>query len=163
MKKWNVRALILCFTLISVSLLTMGCAETEESTVKVFSETKQTYALPSFIPAPERTKTEIDLPDSYNYIEENLMPVLRNQGDTNTCWAFASLSALETSKDEDMNGSFSADHLIYQNPFGKNFEEGGAYVVTMSYLLSWKGPILEETDPLDGESQDGLQPDLMSI
>ena len=159
MKKWNVRALILYFTLIGVSLLTMGCAETEESTVKVFSETKQTYALPSFIPAPERTKTEIDLPDSYNYIEENLMPVLRNQGDTNTCWAFASLSALEASKGVHSQNVYSADHLIHQNPFGRTFEAGGSYVVTVAYLLSWQGPVIEERDPYDGQSLELLTPD----
>ena len=151
------RKIYLMLLLAFLCIFCMGCG-TKDDAEETVSTLTEAPVLPSFIPEPDRTVEEVDLPESYNYIEEGRMPLLRNQGDTNTCWAFASLSALETSKDEDMNGSFSADHLIYQNPFGKNFEEGGAYVVTMSYLLSWRGPILEETDPFDGESPEGLEP-----
>ena len=134
-----------------------GCSAKEE--VKADSQAiTEIPPLPSFIPKPERTVEEIDLPEKYSYMEEGRMPVLRNQGNTNTCWAFASLSALESSKDENVDGSFSADHLIYQNPFGRTFDEGGAYVVTMSYLLSWTGPVPEEEDPFDGQSPEGIQP-----
>lgn len=139
-----------------ISLFFTGCEQAEEVT-EVVSELTEIPSLPPFIIEPERTITEVDLPSAYN-IEESHMPVLRNQGDTNTCWAFASLSALESSKDEDAAGIYSADHLIYQNPFGRTFEDGGAYVVTLSYLLSWKGPVLEESDPFDGTAAEGLEP-----
>ena len=149
------RKIYVLLLLVLLCTLCVGCREKEEGKETVSALT-ETPVLPSFIPEPDRTIEEVDLPERYSYIEDGRMPLLRNQGDTNTCWAFASLSALETSKDEDMNGNFSADHLIHQNPYGRTFDEGGAYVVTMSYLLSWAGPVPEEEDPFDGESPEGL-------
>lgn len=131
-----------------------GCGATEALVQDTISELTE---FPKFIQEPERTITEIELPRTY-IIEETDMPVLRNQEDTNGCWAFASLSALESSKDIDSVGPYSADHLIYQNPFDLRFENGGSYLVTVSYLLSWKGPVLEETDSFDGQSTEGLEP-----
>ena len=159
MKKYNLRTLLLSLLLICVSVTPIGCAAVEESQVKTVSGVTETYTLPSFIPEPDKTLPEVDLPDAYNYIEENLMPALRDQGNTNTCWALASLSALEASKDVHSQTCYSADHLIYQNPFGRTFEDGGSYVVTMAYLLSWMGPVIEERDPFDGESTELLTPD----
>lgn len=149
---------IVLFVMICMAILLSGCSEQEEPVKEVVSELTEIPSLIPMIEEPERTVTEVDLPAAYSYIEENRMPTPRNQGETNTCWAFASLSALESSKDEDADGTYSADHLIYHNPFGRPFEDGGAYLVTMSYLLSWKGPVLEETDPFDGESAEGLEP-----
>ena len=149
------RKVHLLFLLAFLCILCVGCGE-KENVKETVSALIEEPVLPSFIPEPDRTIEEVDLPERYSYMEDGRMPLLRNQGDTNTCWAFASLSALETSKDEDMNGSFSADHLIHQNPYGRTFDEGGAYVVTMSYLLSWAGPVQEEEDPFDGESPEGL-------
>lgn len=154
MKKIRIQLLLL---LVCLCPLLSGCTTKREVT-EVVSKSAEIPKLPPFIPEPDRTIKNIDLPERYNYIEEGHMPKLKNQGDTNTCWAFASLSALESSKDEDVNGSFSADHLIYQNPYGRTFEEGGAYVVTMSYLLSWTGPVLEEADPFDGKATEALLP-----
>ncbi len=153
----NIRKIVLSLFLAAVSMFHIGCAQKEEVRETVSTLTEIPVLLP-FITEPERITTEVELPSAYNYIEENRMPVLRNQGDTNTCWAFASLSALESSKDEDVTGSFSADHLIYQNPFQDDFENGGSYIVTTAYLLSWMGPVPEESDPFDGEIVEGLEP-----
>ena len=144
------KKLLLLVLLCTVLLLT-GCVKEQKEIKKTISEITEIPELIPLIPKPERTEEKINLPRSYNYIEENRMPVLRNQEGTNTCWAFAALSALESSKDEDVTGAYSADHLIYQNPFGGQFENGGSYVVTMAYLLSWKGPVPETADPFDGE------------
>lgn len=142
----------------ALGLLMSGCAEEREEVQETVTELTEIPSLPAFVLEPERTITEIELPEAYNYIEENRMPLLKNQGDTNTCWAFASLSALESSMDEDAKESYSADHLIYHNPFKNSFEDGGSYVVTMAYLLSWNGPVRETEDPFDGESPEGLEP-----
>ena len=142
----------------ALGLLMSGCAEEREEVLETVTELTEIPSLPAFVLEPERTTTEIELPEAYNYIEENRMPLLKNQGDTNTCWAFASLSALESSMDEDAKESYSADHLIYHNPFNNSFEDGGSYVVTMAYLLSWNGPVRETEDPFDGESPEGLEP-----
>lgn len=152
------KKIFLCTAFCLVLLLMAGCGAKEEHTLEISSELTEVPSLPSFVDEPERNITEIELPQSYNYIEENRMPVLRNQEGTNTCWAFAALSALESSKDEDAAGVYSVDHLTFHNPFGKEFEEGGSYIVTMAYLLSWTGPVLEENDPFDGQSMDGQEP-----
>lgn len=144
--------------LFAMSCLLSACSPQEEETKEAVAELTEISKLQAFLPNQEKNVEKVELPTAYNYIEENRMPVLRNQKGTNTCWAFASLSALESSKDEDAAGIYSADHLTFHNPFGKQFEEGGSYVVTMAYLLSWKGPVLEEKDPFDGESPDGLEP-----
>ena len=149
------KKLFLLMAILAVMCLTAGCAE-EETKAVVYTELEEAPMLPAF--QQENTlEEEICLPSSYSYIEENRMPTLRNQGDTNSCWAFAAMSALESSTDEDSKGPYSVDHLIHQNPFGKQFEEGGSYIVTMAYLLAWEGPVLEEEDPFDGEVEENLQ------
>jgi len=156
MKKLEI--LFLCITLCFLSSFTAGCVAKEEQTEEVSSEISEIPALPSFRKDTEQEIPKTGLPRAYNYMEENRMPALRNQEGTNTCWAFAALSALESSKDEDAAGTYSVDHLTFYNPFGKRFEEGGSYIITMAYLLSWTGPVLEETDPFDGQSADGQKP-----
>lgn len=152
------KKLFLLMCLCAIALSMVGCVKKEEKVTKVVSEISQIPSLPAFIPEPDKTVTQVDLPRSYNYIDENRMPMLRNQEGTNTCWAFAALSALESSRDEDASGVYSVDHLTCHNPFGRKFEDGGSYIVTMAYLLAWEGPVLEEADPFDGESLEGLEP-----
>lgn len=146
------------FLLMCICTIVLSMAGCEKEVTNVVSESSEIPILPSVIPEQEKTVTQVELPRSYNYIEENRMPMLRNQEGTNTCWAFAALSALESSIDEDASGVYSVDHLTCHNPFGQKFENGGSYVVTMAYLLAWEGPVLEETDPFDGESPEGLEP-----
>lgn len=105
-------------------------------------------------------ESAIELPTTYSYLEDQEMPKLRNQEGENTCWIFASLSALESSKNENVSGPYSAEHLLLNNPYQKDFEEGGSYVVTMSYLLSWMGPVLEGKETFDGDLGNELTPDV---
>lgn len=147
------------FVMIGLMLcLVTGCQEFDKEVSETIAGlTEEIPSTPSFIPESEKNITQIDLPAAYCFKEEEL-PMVRDQDGTNTCWAFASLSALESSKDEDVQGAYSVDHLRYQNPFENSFEEGGSYMVTMSYLLSWKGPVLEEGDSFDGESKEEIGP-----
>lgn len=160
MSKRKKSIICLAVVLSMLGIFLTGCMQVEEKATEAVAKVTEIPVLPSFIPEPDRTVTEVDLPDAYNYLEDNSVPALRNQGNTNTCWAFASLSALEASKDIEDKRIFSADHLIYQNPFGKTFEAGGSYVVTMAYLLSWKGPVYEERDPFDGVLEENVESDL---
>ena len=93
-RQWLLLLVCLC--------LSLGGCTTKEEVIETDFELTEIPELPPFIPEPDRTIENVDLPKCYNYIEEGCMPTLKNQGDTNTCWAFASLSALESSKDEDM-------------------------------------------------------------
>ena len=67
---------------------------------------------------------------------------------------------MESAKDEDVQGGYAVDHLIYQNPFDNSFDDGGSYMVSMAYLLSWSGPVAEEADPFDGTSEESLMPEV---
>lgn len=154
----DLKKIFLCITCCFLLLSMTGCAIIEKQTEEVSSEMSEVPTLPAFRKNTQHEIPKTELPRAYNYVEENQMPVLRNQEGTNTCWAFAALSALESSQDEDAAGPYSVDHLTFHNPFGKRFEEGGSYIVTMAYLLSWTGPVLEETDPFDGQSPEGQKP-----
>lgn len=144
--------------ILTAACLLIGCDKNAEKAAEV-SVNPVNFAINSENLSEEKQEVmKIELPASYNYMKEKQMPVLRDQGNTNTCWAFAALSALESSKDEHGSGPYSIDHLLFHNPFGKKFENGGSYAVSLSYLLSWKGPVLEESDPFDGKSSDDLEP-----
>ena len=106
---------------------------------------------------PEREEAE--LPSFYDYREEGRSVPVRDQGQFGTCWAFASLTALETSLMPEKLWDFSRDHLNFHNDYQMETEEGGSYIMSVSYLTSWQGPVLEEDDPYgDNESPDGLEP-----
>lgn len=99
------------------------------------------------------------LPESYDYRKAGRAPAVKNQGSLGTCWAFASVMALESRVRPEWNVSFSEDHMSLRNSFHFSQNAGGEYTMSMAYLLAWQGPVLEEEDPYgDGYSPDGLSP-----
>lgn len=105
-----------------------------------------------------RPSWERPLPSFYDGRAAGRAPSIKNQGTLGTCWAFASLMALETRLLPEETYDFSEDHISLNNGFCIPQEEGGEYTMSMAYLLSWKGPVLEEEDPYgDGASPDGLK------
>ncbi len=139
------KKLFLLICVCMIGWMTTGCEARNEKVTQTVSNETEIFEETSKIHVQEKTLEKVKLPRSYSYLKEGRMPVLRDQGDSNTCWAYASLSALESSSDGENAGPYSVDHLLQKNPFKKNFENGGSYVVAMSYLLSWEGPVLEET------------------
>lgn len=100
-----------------------------------------------------------ELPASYDYRKRGRAPTVKNQGSLGTCWAFASLMALESSLLPEESLDFSEDHMSIRNSFHMAQNDGGEYTMSMAYLLSWQGPVLEEDDPYgDGWSPEGLSP-----
>lgn len=86
-------------------------------------------------------------------------PTVRSQGAYGTCWALTAASALETALLPEEQLVFSAEHLVYQNAFTADIDDGGDYLMTMAYLSGWQGPVLESDDPYgDGYSPSDLQP-----
>ena len=101
----------------------------------------------------------IKLPSAYDYRKTGRAPQIGNQGSLGTCWAFASLTALESSLLPGKSMTFAVDHMSMHNSFLLGQDEGGEYTMSMAYLLAWQGPVLESQDPYgDGVSPDGLAP-----
>ena len=74
---------------------------------------------------------------------------IKNQGSQGTCWAFASLSAIESLLLPEQETAFSVDHMSMNHGYSMELEEGGNYTMALSYLAGWKGPVYEEDDPYD--------------
>lgn len=99
------------------------------------------------------------LPERYSLADSGRSTIVKNQGASSTCWAVASLSAMETSLRPREQLIFSAEHMALKNSFTRKIDDGGEYTMSMAYLLSWQGPVLEEQDPYgDRKSPDNLLP-----
>lgn len=102
---------------------------------------------------------DILLPRRFDYREIGKQPEAGDQGKYGTCWAFASLMAMESTLLPEESWKFSADHMSRKNSFSMGQEDGGQYAMSMAYLLAWQGPVLEADDPYgDGTSPEGLMP-----
>ena len=96
-------------------------------------------------------------PHVYDYRTDGRIVRVKDQKDLGTCWAFASLTALETSLMNKYTYDFSEDHMSCHNGYNLKQTEGGDYNMSMAYLSSWRGPVFEKEDPYgDGVSPDGL-------
>lgn len=99
-----------------------------------------------------------ELPPAYDYREKGRMPGVRDQGTLGTCWAFASLSAMESALIPEERLDFSEDHMTLHHSFSTGRDDGGDYTMSMAYLAAWQGPVLEKDDPYnDGQSPGGLK------
>lgn len=100
-----------------------------------------------------------DVPTSYDLRTRLRVSKVRNQGNYGTCWAFAAISALESSLMPEENLLFSVDHMSMSNSFNVNQYDGGEYTMGMAYLAAWQGPVYEKDDPYgDGVTDDSLSP-----
>ncbi|MGN0369215.1 MAG: lectin like domain-containing protein [Butyrivibrio sp.] len=97
-------------------------------------------------------------PYYYSYRDSNKISRVKNQKDLGTCWAFASLTALESTMMPENREDFSEDHMSCHNGYNLDQSQGGTYNMSMAYLASWMGPVRESDDPYgDGISPDGLE------
>lgn len=100
-----------------------------------------------------------DVPPSYDFRTRLRVSEVRNQGTYGTCWAFAAISALESSLMPEENLLFSVDHMSMSNSFNVNQYDGGEYTMGMAYLAAWQGPVYEKDDPYgDGATDESLSP-----
>ncbi len=98
------------------------------------------------------------LPVRYDGREDGRTSPVRDQGEWGSCWAFASLLAVENSLLPQESWDFSEDHMLHNPSFNYREEDGGDYTMATAYLVSWQGPVREEEDPYgDGISPKGLK------
>lgn len=90
---------------------------------------------------------EEHLPFRYDLREKERAPKIRDQGPYGTCWAFASLTALESSLLPEVKLQLSVDHMNHNHSFTSSLKDGGQYTMAMAYLAAWQGPVREEDDP----------------
>ena len=107
------------------------------------------------------------LPSSFdlrNVNGQNYVTPIRDQANAGTCWAFASIAALESFllKNEGKSYEFSTKYDFSENNLknvmsnlGKQGiytrlpNDGGNDNIALAYFIRWSGPILEEYDKYD--------------
>lgn len=105
-----------------------------------------------------RLEGEKLLPDSYDMRDYGRVSPVRDQGRYGTCWAFASLGALETTLLPKERAIFATDHMSICNSYSLDQNRGGEHSMSIAYLAAWQGPVYEEDDPYgDGVSDDSLE------
>jgi C1A family cysteine protease len=96
----------------------------------------------------------ISLPATYDLRAaagvSHLTPV-RDQGQTGTCWAFATVGALESALMPGRSWDFSEDNMVNRNGFTVDdpYQNGGSLEMGEAYLARWAGPVTETVDPFD--------------
>lgn len=101
---------------------------------------------------------EIMLPKSYDLRDYGKISPIRDQGTNGTCWAFASLAAVESTLLPRTEAILSPDHMSRCEIYGTGIVNGGYSTIGIAYLASWLGPVFEKDDPYgDGVTTDGLE------
>lgn len=150
MKRKKIRALL--GLVIAAGMWTAGCSQKQEPPVVTEEELLAEQATGSNGLSGNRgqgvTETEqLVLPRAYDLREQGKAFPIENQGDSQKCWTYASLTALEHALLPEEVVDFSEDHMADNPNFALGQELGGDYTMSMAYLLSWEGPVSEERNP----------------
>lgn len=106
----------------------------------------------------ELVSEEKKLPDTYDMRDYERVTPVRDQGKFGTCWAFASLGALETSVMPLNEEIYSTDHMTLCNSYNVDLNKGGEHTMSIAYLAAWQGPVYEKDDPYgDGVTNSNLK------
>lgn len=122
---------------IRVILETFGYKVTWDQATTTIVSTSPGYIEPKESPYPSK----------FDVRTINRLTSIRDQGDIGACWAFATMGALETGLMPIRDFDFSEDHISLNHGYNLTQDQGGDYKMSLAYLTSWKGPILEKEDP----------------
>lgn len=100
------------------------------------------------------------LPASYDLRKVNKVGEVRDQLQTQDCWAFASSALLQSKLLPGENIVFSPRHLRDYSTASSVYKDGGGTMdIAASYYLNWIGPVKEQDYPFDGlENLNFLKP-----
>ncbi|MBO7206895.1 MAG: hypothetical protein J6W10_04705, partial [Kiritimatiellae bacterium] len=89
------------------------------------------------------------MPSKYDLRTIGCLTPVKDQGSYGTCWAHATLGALESGlkKSESATYDFSENNMANLHGWDWGFNDGGNATISSAYLLRWNGPILESYDP----------------
>lgn len=97
------------------------------------------------------------LPGHFDLRDDSRVSSIRDQGDENTCWAYAAIGALESSLLPEKKYEFSPDDLINKKGYSYTDKDGGDYSQAAGYFLSWKGPKEKEKESSASVHVQGLK------
>lgn len=87
------------------------------------------------------------VPVYYDMRDDGRLTPVRSQGLLGTCWAFAAMGALESTRMPETFDMLSVDHLSMQSGYTRDLQAGGDFNIALAYLASWRGPVLDIDDP----------------
>jgi len=114
-------------------------------------------ALYGYIPAPVSTPGAMpanlqmpvfqSFPARFDLRQHDKVSPVRDQGSCGSCWAFGTMSSLQSSLLPADNKVFSPEHLIVAHGFDYDPCEGGNEFMSLAYFSRWGGPINEDDLP----------------
>ena len=92
------------------------------------------------------------LPENFDLRTENRVTSVKDQNPYGTCWAHATMGAIESFLRTNKGGTFNFSEKHLANTHGRDwgFDEGGNGDVALAYLSRLSGPIDENEDPYPG-------------
>jgi len=104
----------------------------------------------------ENLQSRFDLRDPNNDGDpsDSPLPPIRQQGSCGACWTFAAYGILEThlNQSAQLMMDFSENHLKHGHGFDLSPCDGGNFKMSVAYLVSNQGPVLELDDPYNADS-----------
>lgn len=145
--------------LILFALMFIGCAAAAIQSPRPVSAASEQVV--TVIKDP-KTLEAVNLP-KYDTREQKLLTPVKEQGATETCWAFAANGAIEAELMKTGKGTWdlSEDNMIFGVSYKTGYQVGGNQNRAISYLSGGKGPVTEKDDPFDGKRNQDAKPALL--
>ena len=172
--------IILIFIIISVSGINISNATTTEQYQRwqeLSEEEKQNAIQPrvlnidieNSVKASNQKKFAVlkeSMANKY-FLKNDIKINVKNQEDTNSCWAFPIISSLETNialTSKQDSPIYSIRHMEYATSktfkdginklaYNREVGDGGNFFMGFAYLVSGKGPVLEKDMPFDNNQE----------
>lgn len=124
---------------------------------------KNQFTVKSKVYLDEELRAKVTL-SRYSAVDDDILTPVKDQGRTNTCWAFATNSLLETASIVEGLGvlDLSEMHLEYaitregftdgtkSDGLNRTLDEGGNPIYSSSYYFRHEGPLFENSLPFNG-------------